>query len=336
MGSVFKRIGIDLGTQNLRVMDPGQGMIWSGPSCLAVHQQSGKVLAVGHDAVDLQGRMISDARVVWPMEQGVVAYPDELLALLKMVLKPVWKPALLIQPTLVVTVPVGSTVSQRQVLSDLLVKLGAREVVLVAQPLAAMIGAGMPVADPTGSCFLHLGQGVVEAGVIALGRIGIFQSSIDAGSYLDWRLRLRLQFERRSLVSYAELEQIKRQVVTFNQEMKRADFTVKDAGSGEPARLALTSDMFRSDLAIFLDKSISVIRKVLQEAPAELVSDSVEKGILLSGGLSLLDGLDGALAQRLNTPVVRVDQPAESVALGLVTIMAHLDEYRQSQRSYQN
>lgn len=336
MGSVFKRIGIDLGTQNLRVMDPEQGMIWSGPCCLAVHQQSGKVLAVGHEAVDLQGRMIGDSRVVWPVEQGVVAYPDELIALLRVVLKPLWKPALLIQPTLVATVPVGSTASQRQVLTDLLLKLGAREVVLVAQPLAAMIGAGVPVADPTGSCFLHLGQGVVEAGVIALGRVGISNSSTEAGNYLDWRLRLRLQFEHRCLVSYIELEQIKRQVLTFNQELKKADFTVKDTGTGEPARLTLTSDMFRYDLDKFIDKSISVIRKVLQNAPAELVADSVEKGILLSGGLSLLEGLDGALAERLQTPVVRVDQPVDSVALGLATIMVHLDEYRQSQRSYQN
>jgi len=336
MASVFKRIGIDLGTQNLRVVTGDQGIIWSGPCCLAVQKQSGKVLAVGHEAVDWQGRMISDSRVIWPVEQGVVAYPDELIALLKVVLKPLWKPALLIQPTLVVTVPVGSTVTQRQVLTDLLLKLGAREVVLVAQPLGAMIGAGVPVADPTGSCFLHLGQGVVEAGVIALGRVGIFNSSTEAGNYLDWRLRLRLQFEHRSLVSYVELEQIKRQVVTFNQESKQADFTVKDTGTGEPARLALASDMFRYDLAKFVDKSISVIRKVLQNAPAELVADSVEKGVLLSGGLSLLEGLDGVLAERLQTPVVRVDQPVDSVALGLATIMVHLDEYRQSQRSYQS
>ena len=335
MQRIFKRIGLDIGTQNLRVVDPMEGTVWSGPCCLAVQKKSGKVLAVGHEAVDLQGRILQDAEVIWPVKCGAVAFSNELLALLKVVLKPFWKPALLIQPTLVVSIPVGSTVTQRQILSDTLVKLGAREVVLVAQPLAAMIGAGMPVADPTGSCFLHLGQGVMEAGVIALGRIGIFKSSSEAGNYLDWRLRLRLQFDHHSFVSYMEVEQIKHQVVTFSQESKKADFTVKESRSGEPARLSLTSDMFRYDNSILLDKTISVIRSVLQEAPPELVTDSVEKGILLSGGLSLLDGIDSALAGKLHTPVVRVDQPLGSVALGLATVMNHLDEYRQNQSSYQ-
>jgi rod shape-determining protein MreB len=216
-------------------------------------------------------------------------------------------------------------------MSKLFYDLGAREVFTIAQPLAASIGAGVPIADASGSFILQLGSDIVEAGVTALGSLVHFEQSDKGGRHLVEQIMLLLQQEVGIAVSAEEAERILHKVATVHTESKRQLLvTGKDAKQGNPMELQITSSALYDTVAAQLEEYQAVLQRLLSKIRPELTIDVIDKGLLLSGGLSQLHGLDRHLLQTLGMPVSVVEEPEQSVITGIHTALSHLDEYTES------
>jgi rod shape-determining protein MreB len=328
---IFPKIGVDFGSSRIRICTLSNGVMLDTPACLAVHQKTKEVLAVGKEALDLQGRVEGVVDVRWPIQHGVVYDPSLALALLKIVLQPISRSSFLSTPTYMVSVPAGATQVERDTMSKLFYDLGAREVFTIAQPLAASIGAGVPIADASGSFILQLGSDIVEAGVTALGSLVHFEQSDKGGRHLVEQIMLLLQQEVGIAVSAEEAERILHKVATVHTESKRQLLvTGKDAKQGNPMELQITSSALYDTVAAQLEEYQAVLQRLLSKIRPELTIDVIDKGLLLSGGLSQLHGLDRHLLQTLGMPVSVVEEPEQSVITGIHTALSHLDEYTES------
>lgn len=325
----FVKLAIDLGSYQTRVWINGRGIVLSQPTCLAIDQHK-TVLAVGNDAVEMEERA-SGVQVIWPVREGVVANGDAVLALLKVWLKPYWRSLLLTQPTVLVSVPVGSTHSNRFLIRKLLLSLGANEVITVAQSLAAAIGTGVPIADASGSYFMHLGAGTVETGVVSLGSIREWRQFALAGDYLMSQIHLQLESAVGILASKELLYAISRNIFTFDQQQQRKTSIVgKDVVSGQPVEKEVSSDLFSFIAQSLLTQYEELFTQVLESSPAALLSDLLDKGLLLSGGMAQINGLDRALSQKLKVPVAVVEDAELATIRGMEQLLVNLSEVRQS------
>ncbi len=328
---IFPKIGIDFGSSRIRVCTHTDGVVVDTPACLAVHQKSKEVLAIGKEAVDLQGRVEGVVDVLWPIQHGVVYDPNLALALLKIVLQPVLRSNFFSTPTFMVSVPAAATQVDRDTITKLFYDLGARDVFTIAQPLAASIGAGVPIADASGSFILQLGSDVVEAGVTALGSLVHFEHSEKGGRYLTEQIMLLLQQEVGIEVSSEQAERILQQVATVRKDSKRQLLiTGKDTKQGNPMELQITSSAVYGTILTHLEEYQKLLQRLLAKIRPELTIDVIDKGLLLSGGLSQLHGLDRYLLQTLGMPVAVVEDPDKSVINGIHTALEHLDEYTES------
>lgn len=324
------RIAIDLGSSRSRLWIDGRGLVLDQPTCLALDRRD-TVLAVGDAAVEMMERTGDGVRVVWPVREGAIADGESLLALLKIWLKPFWRPLLLTQPTILVSVPVGSTPENRTVIRSTFANLGAGEVVTVAQSLAAAIGTGVPIADASGSYVLHLGAGTCEAGVVSLGSIREWHQVSLAGEYLLAQVALHAESQLGLLISRQVQESLLRSVFSFAPVGDRS-LTVlgKAAVSGQPTEQVVSAELLSPIATTVLDQYIELVTQVLEASPAALLVDLLDKGLLLSGGLAQLHGLDVALSQKLQVPVAVVEEPEMVVIRGMGQLLANLDTVRQS------
>lgn len=328
---IFPKIGVDFGSSRVRVCTLENGVILDTPSCLAVHQKTKEVMAIGKEALDLQGRVEGVVTVFWPIQNGVVYDPQLALAFLKILLQPILRSNFLSTPTFMVSVPAAATQVERDSMSKLFYDLGARDVYTIAQPLAASIGAGVPVADASGSFLLQMGSDVVEAGVTALGSLVHFEHSEKGGRTLTAQIRLLLQQEVGIEVSSDQAESLLKQVATVHKESKRQLLvTGKDTKHGNPKEIKVTSSALYDTVVMQLESYQSLLQRLLAKIRPELTIDVIDKGLLLSGGLSQLHGLDRYFLQNLGMPVALVDEPELSVIHGIHTALAHLDEYTES------
>lgn len=326
----FRRFAFDLGSDATRIWVEDQGVVLEEPTCLVL-SQSGEVLATGTEAVEIAGRQNREVQVVWPIQAGGVVDEAALLALLKVWLRPYFKPSFLLQPTVLVAVPAESTVANRALIRSIFEKLGAVEVITIAQPLAAAIGIGVHTADATGSFYFHLGHGLVEAGVVSLGSIMVSHQSHLAGQLLAEQMRLQLQNEYDLLVDDAIVAKLKQKVFSFIPDSERKIMvTGKSAETQRPVETEVTAAHFSPVATLFLSEYVELLYQVLQDSVPALLVDSLDKGLLLSGGLAQLHGLDRALANEFKMPVSVVEDPALAVIQGQGQVMNHLAEFRQS------
>jgi rod shape-determining protein MreB len=328
---LFPKIGVDFGSSRIRVCTMDQEVAIDQPSCLAVNTKTKEVLAVGTEALNLQGRIQGLAEVFWPVRQGVVHDPSLALAFLKIVLQPVLRSSFLYTPIIMVSVPASSSQVDRENMTKLFYDLGAREVYTIAQPLAASIGAGVPIADSSGSFLLQMGGEIVEAGVTSLGSLVNHQSSEKGGKYLINQIILELQQTVGLEIGFSEAEKLLHTVASVIPETNRQILiTGKETKQGNPMELKITAKMLHNVIQPQVEGYRTLLQRLLAKIQPELTIDVIDKGLLLSGGLSELHGLDRYLLQSLGMPVSVVDEPQFTCIRGIQTALNHLDEYTES------
>lgn len=341
-------LAIDLGSNEVRIFRTNRAkksqaeVLTIDQACVAIKKNSrnsrNQVLAVGRDALEMRERLGNGIEVVFPIIAGRII--DEKLA--KILLKELLKKALkmdrvfpfVMSPVLVVTVRAGTSDFSRNNLAALFYDLGVSEVHLLVEPLAAAIGAGMPIADATGVMLMQMGASSVEVAALALGSIVSFQSSlwngISAGWDLDELLRAYLLKEHHLSITLEASETLKKDLIVDEKENFQIKLLGKDLISRKAKSLSLENHELLMVILPVVKDYLMLVENLLQEIPNALLSDVLDRGLLLSGNLAKLAGLDRYLAQALKIPVALVDDPDLAVAIGALTVLENLDFFKAS------
>lgn len=329
--SFVQLVGIDLGTQRTRIWTDRGGVVVDEPTCLAVEKNTGKVVAVGSQAAQMSGRSDQTTTVLYPVVAGKIHNLDVCRTLLQILLQPVLR-GTLFSPTYMISVPVSNTPAADAAVTQLCYQLGARQVYLLAQPLAAAIGAGVPIADSSGAFMLQMGAGLVEAAVISLGSIALHRATNVAGERASRQIELLLKTEHQIVLAQDTLERVKHLVAGApGAPAKEIVVTGKSTERGVPEQITIDSEMLDPAVSWLAEKYVSLVRKMLVEAPPELAVDVVDKGVLLSGGWAQLRGWEEFFSSRLGVPVSVIDDgPDLSVVKGLGRVLQNLGDFTQS------
>lgn len=328
---LHRRIGIDFGSSRLRVCTDQDGVVFDQPSCIAIEDSNNRVIAIGDEALEIEGRMQQRLTVHWPVKKGVIYDQKIAQVLLRSAIAPLLRTALLYGPEIMISVPGSATPAQRQAATELIYSLGAREVYTIAQPLAASIGAGVPIADPSGSFVLQLGEGVVETAVVSLGSMVSCQRALYAGDFLKKHLQFVVATELGLQLSGSVVERLLHTTASLQPDNPvEMLVTGKDVGTNSPREMHISSKALSPAVLYVVDEVEGAIKHALEDIPAELTVDIIDKGLLLTGGLARLDGLALYLIRKLGMPVSVVDEPDLAVIGGIQIALVHLNEFKQS------
>ncbi|MBU7596221.1 rod shape-determining protein [Streptomyces sp. P38-E01] len=314
-------IGIDLGTTNTLVCSRGRGIILNEPSIVAVDSANGKVRAVGREAADAVGRASGSVVATRPLGKGVITDLDAAEALLRRCLRRA-RTARARAPRAIVSVPRGITEVERQAVLQTTARAGARSVHLVEQPMAAAIGAGLPVYEPQGSMVVDLGGGSTELSIISLGGTVVSRSCRVAGDSLDAAIVAHADREHSVTIGESTAERVKLELG------RGAGVQVhgRDKSTGMPKYADLTTAELLEVIEPALETITEMVTSAFDECPPELYSDIMERGIVLTGGGALLRGLDERISRTTGMPVVVADDPTTCVALGTARCLAEYDQ----------
>ena len=324
-------IGIDLGTANTLIHVAGKGIVINEPSVVAVDRRTDKVINIGLEAKRMLGRTPGDMMAVRPMKDGVIADFRLVESLLTHFIRRVQKrPLYFLRPRIVVGVPSGITEVEKKAVIDAAQSAGAKEVYLVAEPMAAAIGMGIPVEDPSGNMVIDIGGGTAEIAVIALQGIVCDASVRIGGDEMDNAIIEYLRSTYNLLVGESSAEQIKFQIGSAYPLAEELEMQVKgrDQSAGVPRTMTISSVEIREALKEPIDGIVSAVRKALDDTPPELSADIMDKGIIMTGGGSMLRGFDERLRQETNLPVNVIDEPLIAVCKGTARNLEDLDKYR--------
>ncbi|MFE2441233.1 rod shape-determining protein [Stenotrophomonas sp. NPDC087984] len=347
-------MGIDLGTANTLVYVRGRGIVLNEPSVVAVNTADGSVLSVGSAAKETMGRTPTNIVAVRPLRDGVIADFEIAERMLRYFIKKVMGSRRLARPRVVVCVPSGITGVERRAVMEAATRAGARQVHLVEEPIAAAIGAGLPVSEPTGCMVVDIGGGTTEVAVVSLGGIVTARSVRTAGDSMDVAITSYVKKQYALAIGERTAEEIKvsigsaspagpLSVPRVSEAVRRPERNVevfipgqsedpedtqallppdrctirgRDQATGLPKVLELTADEVRHALSEPVDSIVAAVRATLDETPPELAGDIMDRGIVLTGGGALLRGLDVRLGRELNIPVLVADDPLDCVAIG--------------------
>jgi len=324
-------IGIDLGTANTLVHVGGKGIIINEPSVVAKERRTNKTIAIGVEAKQMLGRTPEDIIAIRPMKDGVIADFHAVESLLTNVIKKVQKYPLFFQkPRIVIGVPSGITEVEKRAVVDASQRAGAREVYLVAEPMAAAIGMGIPVEDASGNMIIDIGGGTSEIAVIALYGIVCDASIRVGGDEMDVAIISYLKKSHNLLVGDGTAEEIKKKIGSAFPLKEELEMEVKgrDLMAGIPRTLKITSEEIREALSDTIELIVDAVKRALENTPPELSSDIVDTGIVMTGGGSLLRGLDERLRTETNLPVNLIDDPMVCVCTGTARILEDVEKYR--------
>ncbi len=326
-------LGIDLGTASISVFERGRGIVLRQPAVIAWREGRGgrgEILAVGEEARRMVGRVPAGVRVVRPMADGVIADRDLAEALLRRCIVQAHGRSFLAAPRLVVCAPVGATAVERRAVRQAARGAGAAEVWTMDEPLAAALGAGLPVAEPSASMIVDVGGGTTEVAVISLGGIVIARSVRCAGEAMNETLRLFLKRRHGLVVGTAEAERAKIEAGSAHPAADGGECLIKgrEAATGLPAARRIGGADVRGALADHLQTILGAVREVLDRCPPELSADLARDGLVLAGGGSLLPGLDAFLSESVRLRVRRAASPADCVALGLGRSLEDIGRFR--------
>lgn len=321
IGMFSNDLAIDLGTANTLIYAKGKGIISSEPSVVAVRRDARgqkKVLAVGKEAKDMLGKTPGSIEAIRPMKDGVIADFEVTEAMLRYFIRKAHNRKSLIRPRIIVGIPSGITEVEKRAVRESAESAGAREVYLIEEPMAAAIGAGLPVTEPSGNMIVDIGGGTTEVAVISLAGIVYAQSVRVAGDKLDECI---VQFIKRNynlLVGERTAELIKINIGNAYPETETKSMEIKgrDLVTGIPRHLVVTSDEIREAMAEPVHTIIDAIKTTLERTPPELAGDIVDKGIMLAGGGALIRGLDKLIHEETKLPVMIAEDPLSCVALG--------------------
>ncbi len=330
-GFLSNDIGIDLGTANTLVHVGGKGIVINEPSVVAADRRTHKTIKIGSEAKQMLGRTPDDIIAIRPMKDGVIADFRSVESLLTKMIKKVQRyPLFLLRPRIVVGVPSGITEVEKMAVIDAAQRAGAREVHLVAEPMAAAIGMGIPVEDASGNMVIDIGGGTSEIAVIALYGIVCDASIRVGGDEMDEAIVDYMKKAHNLLIGESTAEQIKMQIGSGFPLKQELEMEVKgrDLIAGVPKIMKLTSEEIREALSETVAEIVEAVKRALESTPPELSSDIVDKGIVMTGGGALLRGLDERLRQETNLPVNVIDDPMICVCKGTARILEDIDKFR--------
>lgn len=332
LGRYFTRdIGIDLGTANTLVFVKEKGIVLREPSVVAIRRDTGTILAVGEEARRMIGRTPANIVAIRPMQDGVIADFDVTQAMLRHFIAKAYRRHNLFNPRVVVCVPLGVTEVEKRAVLDATKQAGAREAFLVEEPMAAAIGAGLPVEEPTGSMIVDIGGGTTEVAIISLGGIVTSKSIRIGGDDMDEVVVNYIKQRYNLMIGERTAEEVKIQIGTayLGEEGQTMDTRGRDLVTGLPKTLAITDMEIEKALAAPVYQILSAIKLTLEQSPPELASDIMDKGIVMTGGGALLKDLDKLVAKETGTPVFLSDNPMDCVALGAGKVLAEMNLLRQ-------
>jgi len=315
-------MAIDLGTANTLVYVKNRGVVLNEPSVVAVLNQGGKskVIAVGEEAKSMLGKTPGHISAIRPMKDGVIADFVVTEEMIKHFIRKVHNRKTFANPRIIICVPTGSTPVERRAIHDSALAAGARKVSLIEEPMAAAIGAGLPVSEPRGSMIVDIGGGTSEIAVISLGGIVYSRSVRIGGDAMDQSLINYMRKRYNLLIGEASAEMIKKEVgiaiAPKSGDGKTIDIKGRDLASGVPKEIELSQSQVAEALSEPIQTIIEGVKSALEDTPPELAADLVDMGIVLTGGGALLESMDEAIREATGLPVTIADEALSCVALG--------------------
>ncbi|BEK29214.1 rod shape-determining protein [Campylobacter jejuni] len=322
IGFFSSDMGIDLGTANTLVLVKDKGIVINEPSVVAVERErygsKAKILAVGKEAKDMVGKTPGNIEAIRPMKDGVIADFDMTEKMIRYFIEKTHRRKSFLRPRIIISVPYGLTQVERKAVRESALSAGAREVFLIEEPMAAAIGASLPIQEPKGNLVVDIGGGTTEIGVISLGGLVISKSIRTAGDKLDMSIVNYVKEKYNLIIGERTGEEIKITIGSAIQLPKELSMVVKgrDQVSGLLSRIELTSEDVREAMREYLKEIANALKMVLEMMPPDLASDIVENGVVLTGGGALIRGLDKYLSEIVRLPVYIADEPLLAVAKG--------------------
>lgn len=329
-GAFSRDMGIDLGTANTLVYIKGRGVVVQEPSVVAIDRDNNQVLAVGEEAKQMVGRTPGSIVAIRPMEGGVIADFDVTERMLRHFISRANRRIGLVRPRVVVAVPSGVTEVEKRAVIDATLSAGARDARLIEEPMAAAIGVGLPVQEPSGNMVVDIGGGTTEVAVISLGGIVTHRSVRVGGNDFDDALTQYVRRTYNLLIGERTAEEIKKTIGSVYplDESETMSVRGRDLVTGLPKTIELNSEEVREAMAEPTGAIVDAVRMTLERTPPELAADVMDKGIILAGGGSLVRGLDLLLAKETGMPIHMAEDPLTAVVRGTGVALEHFDLLR--------
>jgi rod shape-determining protein MreB len=331
-----KHIGVDLGTVNVLVWVRGKGIVLQEPSVVAIAINDSKIVAVGKDARSMLGRTPETIEVARPLRDGVIADYVVTEAMLRYFIEKVAGRLRLFKPLIAISVPVGVTSVESRAVHDAAIQAGGREAYLIPEPLAAALGAGMPIDTPTGNLVVDIGGGTSEAAVISMNGIVEFASIRVGGNRIDEAIISYVKRKYNLMIGEQTAEEIKIDIgsaLPSDEEMHK-EVRGRDQVSGLPKTIQISSEEVTEAISEPLSSIVGVVKAVLEKTPPELSSDVIDRGIVMTGGGALLRGFDRLLTTETGVPCYVADNPIACVALGAGQALEDYEVIKRSLPAY--
>jgi len=329
LGLVSADLAIDLGTANTLVYVGGRGIVLNEPSVVAIATVKGRkqVLAVGEEAKQMLGRTPGNIEAIRPLREGVIADFEVAEEMIKHFIRKVHNRRSFVSPQVIVCVPSGSTAVERRAIQESAESAGARRVYLIEEPMAAAIGAGLPVTEPTGSMVVDIGGGTTEVAVLSLGGIVYSRSVRVGGDKMDEAIISYMRRNHNLLIGETTAERIKKEIGTARAPADGEGLSIevkgRDLMQGVPREVRISEKQASDALSEPVGQIVDAVKMALEATPPELASDIADKGIMLTGGGALLRGLDAEIRDHTGLPVTVADDPLSCVALGCGKVLEH-------------
>jgi rod shape-determining protein MreB len=331
LGLFSKDMGIDLGTANSLVYVRGRGIVLREPSVVAIQQDTHRVLAVGLEAKQMIGRTPGNIVAIRPMKDGVIADFDVTQSMIKyFITKSLRNRTFLVRPRVVISVPSGATAVEERAVREAALQAGAREVYLIEEPMAAAIGIGLPVHEPTGNLIVDIGGGTTEVAVISLGGIVTSRSIRVAGDEMDEAIIQHVKKVFNLLIGERTAEEIKVEIGSayLQEEEQTYDIRGRDLINGLPKTVSITNTEIYKALSEPVAAILETIKATLEQTPPELSADIMDRGVMMAGGGALLKGLDKLVSEQTGMPVHVAEDPLLAVAYGTGRVLENIDLLR--------
>ena len=322
-----KDIGIDLGTANVLIYLKGQGVVLNEPSVVALEKDTKKVLAVGSDARDMLGRTPLKIEAIKPMKDGVIADYEVTEIMLNKFIERVNGKTFFMRPRILICCPTNVTQVEKNAIKEAAERTGAKKVFIEEEPKVAAVGAGLDISKPNGNMIIDIGGGTTDIAVLSLGDIVTSTSLKIAGNYFDEEIKKYIKDKYQLLIGDRTAEQIKIQVGTVykDHQKEKMDVRGRDIVTGLPNTITFMSREVEEALRDSMAEITRCAKNVLEKTPPELSADIIEKGIVLTGGGALIDGIAELLEEELEVPVYVADDPLTCVALGTGIMLENLE-----------
>lgn len=326
LGLFSNDIGIDLGTANTLVFAKDKGIVLREPSVVAIHTSTNKVRAVGEDAKRMLGRTPGNITAIRPMKDGVIADFEITEQMLRHFIVKVNRRRSLVAPRILVAVPSGITEVERRAVKDSAIRAGARDVVLIEEPMAAAIGTGLPVDEPAANMIVDVGGGTTEVAIISLGGLVYTKSIRVGGDEIDTSIVNYMKRAYNLMIGERTAEEIKIKIGSaFPLEHEKSmDVRGRDSVAGLPKTITISSQEIREALSDTMATIVELVRNALERCPPELSADLVDRGFVLAGGGASISGVDQLLSDATGLPVIVSEDPLGAVALGTGLVMQEL------------